>query len=55
LGGGGLLAGRFFWDDLAGFAVECLPAVLLLAGDDKDLLAGRGLAIAGDVEVRYFD
>ena len=53
MGGGGLLIGRFFRDDFAGFVVDCLPAVLLLAGNDKDLLAYRGFAKAGDVEGRY--
>jgi hypothetical protein len=35
-----------------GFLIETFPAVLLLAGDDKDPLAGGGLAIPGDVEGR---
>jgi hypothetical protein len=35
-----------------GFLIQSLPAVLLLAGDNKDPLAGWGLAIAGEVEGR---
>ena len=34
-----------------GFLIETFPAVLLLAGDDKDPLPCRRLAIAGDVEI----
>jgi hypothetical protein len=49
-GGGGLLVGRFIRDDFVGFVIEAFPAVFLLAGDDKDPLACRGLAEAGDVE-----
>jgi hypothetical protein len=53
LGGGSLLVGGLFGDDFAGFVLKRLPAVLLLAGDDEDLLACRRLAKAGGVEVCY--
>jgi hypothetical protein len=46
------LACRFIRDDFMGLVVEALPAVFLLAGDDKDPLADRGLAIPGGVESR---
>jgi hypothetical protein len=45
----GLGSFRFAGNDLARYMVGAFPAILLLAGDDEDLLAGLGLAVAGDV------
>ena len=55
LGGDGLLHGRFRGDDFAGFVIEGFPAVLLLAGNDKDPLADIGFAEPGGVEGRDID
>ncbi len=49
-GGVGLLVHRFLGHDLVGVAVGGFPAVLLLAGNDKDALACTGFAEAGGVE-----
>ena len=43
-----------FWNGAAVDAVGGLPAVVLLAGDDKDFGAGAGLAEAGFVEIGDF-
>ena len=50
LRGGGLGQGGLGRDDFGGFVLGGLPAVLLLAGNDKDPLAGGRFAEAGGVE-----
>ena len=49
-GGEGLGLAGLFGDDFGSLVVIRLPAVFLLAGNDKDSLAGTGFAVAGDVE-----
>ena len=41
-------------NDFAGYLIKPLPAVLLLAGDDEDLLACPRFAISGGVEIGGF-
>ena len=50
MGGGGLGRGGPRRDDFGGFVLGGLPAVLLLAGNDKEPLAGGRFAELGGVE-----